>query len=146
MDGNESVSSFEERHVRWVEKQDILEPDNEEDSELSDDEDVTSLGQLRHQVQMLSIKIVEKDMEIKNLKAESKAKQDFLVVSAFYVLACLNMQWEVILLLPFFNFLTCRTIWGISLKQTSVGHPSHKNIQTHKLFCFAKPNTFDRFS
>ncbi len=95
MDGNESVSSFEERHVRWVEKQDILEPDNEEDSELSEDEDVTSLGQLRHQVQMLSIKIVEKDMEIKNLKAESKAKQDFLVVSAFYVLACLTMQWEV---------------------------------------------------
>lgn len=55
----------------------------EELSEIDDDKTISersytpSIGKLQHEIKMLSIKVLEKDMELKNLKADAFISKRF---------------------------------------------------------------------
>uniref|UniRef100_A0A5K3FJP3 GRIP domain-containing protein n=1 Tax=Mesocestoides corti TaxID=53468 RepID=A0A5K3FJP3_MESCO len=47
-------------------------------SDLTENSDVDSVGKLKHEIQLLSIKVFEKDIELKNMRAEAAAHRQYL--------------------------------------------------------------------
>lgn len=57
--------------------------ENSDNLAYSEKPESISIGELQHEMKMLSIKVLEKDIEIKNLKAEAATNQHSSSVSRF---------------------------------------------------------------
>lgn len=64
----ENIKDDKSLAVRWRE---ALTDISTESEDLSESTELESIGQLKHTIQLLSIKMLEKDMEIKNLRTSS---------------------------------------------------------------------------